>query len=100
VGTGAPESDPNCGVLNDVSTDENQVGRVNNTSGVNTAINTIANDVKTIARFLVVNEADCGMKFEALEKILGEVIKALEESKSETTALKAKIMKLEAQINN
>jgi hypothetical protein len=94
MGTGAARKDVIGSNTNDI-----QVG-ANNNSGVNTKIDTIANDVKTIARFLVVSEADRGMRFEVVEAILGEVIKALEESKSEITALKAKILKLEAQNNN
>eukprot|EP00985_Skeletonema_marinoi_P013141 scaffold6480_cov125-Skeletonema_marinoi.AAC.4 len=96
--------DPNRIVLNDAigrCTNDNHVSHVNNNNnvaGANTSVNTLTNDVMSIARFLVVNEADCDMRFNALETIMGEVMKALEENKSEVTALKAKITELEAQM--
>eukprot|EP00984_Skeletonema_dohrnii_P031756 scaffold24677_cov94-Skeletonema_dohrnii-CCMP3373.AAC.1 len=99
---GNEATDSNRSVLNDAigrCANVNHVSHVNNNnSGANTSVNTLTNDVKSIARFLVVNEADCEMRFNALETIMGEVMKALEESKSEITALKAKITELEAQM--
>jgi CMP-2-keto-3-deoxyoctulosonic acid synthetase len=102
VGNGA--TDTNRSVLNDAigkCTDDNHMSHVNNNNnvaGANTIANTLTNDVKSIARFLVVNEADCDMRFIALETIMGEVMKALEENKAEIIALKAKITELEAQM--
>ncbi|KAK1738588.1 hypothetical protein QTG54_010618 [Skeletonema marinoi] len=98
VGNGATDS--NRSVLNAIGrcTNDNHVSHVNNNSGANTSVNTLTNDVKSIARFLVVNEADCDMRFNALETITGEVMKALEENKAEVNALKAKITELEAQM--
>eukprot|EP00984_Skeletonema_dohrnii_P008425 scaffold3095_cov106-Skeletonema_dohrnii-CCMP3373.AAC.1 len=103
LAVGNAATDPDRSALNDAigrCADDNHVGPVNNdnVAGANTSVNTLTNDVKSIARFLVVNEADCDMRFNALETIMGEVMKALEENKSEITALKAKITELEAQM--
>ncbi len=75
-------------------------GLPNDKNQVDHDVNKIANDVKTIARFLIVNEADHRINFAAAEEIYDVVMKALEEHDSEIDELKARVADLEAQMRS
>eukprot|EP00986_Skeletonema_menzelii_P007411 scaffold2909_cov80-Skeletonema_menzelii.AAC.3 len=80
---GAPN--PNHGALKDAIgriNNHNQAGNHvnNNVDNMNISINTLTNDVNTIARFLVVNEVDYELRFNAARSVLEVLMKALEEN--------------------
>ncbi len=88
-------SDHNEGLPND----NNEVDR-HNGANENVSVNKIAEDVQTIARFLIVNEDDQGINFVAAESIYDAVMKALDEHDSEIDELKARVADLEAQMRS
>lgn len=69
------------------------VNAIINGANANVSVNTVANDVQTIARFLLVNDADNVM-------LNGIVLKALEENNAEIAELKARVADLEAQMRS
>ena len=106
VGTKAP--------VNNLSTLNDAVGRIkhdnqegnhvnnnnnNNVDNMNISVSTLTNDVKCIARFLVVNEADHEIRSFALRSFLVLVMQALEDNDSEIAELKERITELEAKIH-
>lgn len=105
MGTKVPVNNPSA--LNDAIgriKHDNQAGNhVNNSHNVdnmNISVNTLTNDVKCIARFLVVNEADHEIRSFALRSFLDLVMQALEENDAEIAGLKERITELEAKIHD
>ena len=72
------------------------VNNIINGANANVSINTLTNDVRTIARFLMVNEADNVMRSIAAESICDALMKALEE----IAELKRRVADLEAQMRS
>lgn len=78
----------------------NHVNNNHNVDNMNISVNTLTNDVKCIARFLVVNEADHEIRSFALRSFLELVMQALEDNDSEIAELKERITELEAKIHD
>ncbi len=81
---------------NDNQVNHNDVNNIINGANANVSINTLTNDVRTIARFLMVNEADNVMRSIAAESICDALMKALEE----IAELKRRVADLEAQMRS
>ena len=78
----------------------NHVNNNHNVDNMNISVNTLTNDVKCIARFLVVNEADHEIRSFALRSFLELVMQALEENDAEIAELKERVTELEAKIHD
>lgn len=73
--------------------DHYDVNEIINGANTNVSVDKVANDVQTIARFLLVNDAENAMLYD-------EVLKALEDNKAEIAELKARVADLEAQMRS